>query len=683
MTYRLYPKLALEGMRKNRKLYLPYLLTCGGMVMMDDLFSFLVHDANLEGLPFMDSLQMILNMGYWVIAIFAAFFLFYTNSFLMRRRKREFGLYHVLGMGKGALGHILFWENLYTAAAALGGGILAGVALSKLFELGLMHLMEAQVNDRFSVSFAGIWAVCRTFLPIFLLLFLNALRQIRFSSTRALLESESEGEKPPKANWLLGLSGAVLLGFAYYLALVVADPVNALTWFFVAVILVILATYLLMVFGSVLICRVLQKNKGYYYQAKHFVSISSMAYRMHRNGKGLASVCILATMVLVTLSSTACLYFGMEGAIAERYAREISVQVSTDRLEDLTDCAAWVREDIAAYAPEENVEIQNDLAWTAVIGTGYWEGEKVSLQDPRIHSFTPEAMSHICNVQLVSLADYNTMMGKAETLEEGQVLAYGNRGISVPEHMNFGGVELRVKRVLDHFVSNRLAAMDVIPTMTLVTSDLPALTEKLKSVVDETEREDLFHYAWFYCFDTGLDEAAQREYWMRYAPPAEWSEAADRFPGYHVTMESRALDRQDFLTLYGGLFYLGSMLSLVFLCAAVLILYYKQLSEGDEDQARFAIMRKVGMTQEEIRQSVNSQLLTVFFLPLLLAGCHLLFAFPMVRKIMLVFNLSNTGLFLTTAGVCYGVFALLYALVYRLTSHTYFRMVSGAKEEMV
>lgn len=679
MTYRLYPKLALEGMRKNRRLYLPYLLTCGGMVMMGYIFSFLIYDAVLEGMPFMDSLRTILHLGYGVVAIFAVFFLFYTNSFLMRRRKREFGLYHVLGMGKSALGHILFWENLFTAAAALAGGLLSGIAFSKLFELGLLNLMQTEVNDRFSISFQSIWMVCKTFLPIFLLLFLNALRQIRFSSTRALLESEAEGEKPPKANWLLGLGGGVILAFAYYIALVVADPINALMWFFVAVILVILATYLLMCFGSVLLCRVLQKNKRYYYQAKHFVSVSSMAYRMHRSGKGLASVCILATMVLVTLSSTACLYFGMEGAIAERYAREITFQVSTDRLEDLADCAAWVRADIEAHAPEAGVEIQHDLAWTMAFTTGYREGEQISLQNPQMHSFTPDAMSHVCTIQLISLADYNAMMGQEETLAEGEVLAYGNRDMAVPQHLTIDGTELKVKRVLEDFVSNRISAMNVAPTLILVTPELSALTEKLQSDWEETE--ELFSYDWFYCFDTGLDEADQREYWMSYTPPQALDQEAERFPGYHIIMESRALDRQNFLSLYGGLFYLGSMLSLVFLCGAVLILYYKQLSEGYEDQARFAIMRKVGMTKEEIRRSVNSQLMTVFFLPLAAAGCHLLFAFPMVRKIMMVFNLSNTKLFLMTAAVCYGVFALLYVLVYRLTSNVYFRMVSGAKEE--
>ena len=335
MKFGLYPRLALAGIRKNKRLYVPYLLTCTGMVMMYYIIIFLQHNEMLDGMRGGTTASAILALGGWVVAIFACIFLFYTHSFLLRRRKKEFGLYNILGMGRRHLVRIEIWETIFVAIGTTAAGLLCGIAFSKLAELGLMNLMHGSISYVFSISAPAIMATLLIFGVIHLLLLLRAAVAVGRTSAISLLQSEAAGEKPPRANWLLGLLGVILLGVAYYMAVTIKEPLMALSLFFVAVILVILATYLIMISGSVLLCRQLQKNTAYYYNPRHFVSVSSMAYRMKRNGAGLASVCILATMVLVMLSSTTSLYFGAEGSLMARYPWELMVEYRFESAEDL------------------------------------------------------------------------------------------------------------------------------------------------------------------------------------------------------------------------------------------------------------------------------------------------------------------------------------------------------------
>ena len=333
-----YPHLAFDGIRKNKRLYLPYILTQIGMIMMFYIVIFLRYGKSLEGTFGDKTVNVVLMLGGWVIAIFACIFLFYTNSFLIRRRKKEFGLYNILGMDKKNISILLFWESLITSAISLFCGLVLGVALSKLAELGLIKVMNrTEVSYSFYVSPTAILLTAGVFSVIFLLLFLNSVRQIMGADAVTLLRSESLGEKPPKANPLLGVIGVLLLIGAYTTAVVVEEPQTAVRVFFIAVIMVIVGTYLLMIFGSVLLCRFLQKRKNYYYQPNHFVSVSSMTYRMKRNGAGLASVCVLATMVLVMISSTACLFFGTENSISIRYPRDITLSTGFTSLDEIDD----------------------------------------------------------------------------------------------------------------------------------------------------------------------------------------------------------------------------------------------------------------------------------------------------------------------------------------------------------
>ena len=540
----LYTRLAWDGIRKNGRLYLPYILTCVGMVTMYYMMSELCDSDLLRYMKGGGSSHLILGLGSWVIAVFSALFLYYTNSFLIRRRQREFGLYHVLGLGKRHIALLCVIETAMTAVIALAAGLAIGVGLSFAVELGLRSSMETEAAFTFAIKPAILLRTVAIYLAIFLLILLSAVVKVGRGTAVSLLHSESHGEKPPKGNLLVALLGVVLLAAAYVMAVSIQEPLKAMGMFFIAVILVILATYLLFIAGSVALCRMLQKNRNYYYQPRHFVSVSSMAYRMKRNGAGLASICVLATMVLVMLSSSACLYFGAEDSLKAACPNEFELSV-------------WMDDEAALPRLKEALTEAGKP-----YGVNVWEKGTVMRGDECRWS-----------------ADFDT-------------------GLSTEQQLALGH----------------------------------AMEEALRS--------------------TG-------ESW-----------------GYSYQFRAEAAD--DFYGTYGSLFFIGIVLSVMFICAAVLIIYYKQLCEGYEDQPRFAIMQKVGMTAADIRRSVNSQLLTVFFLPLAGAALHMAFAFPMIRRMLLLFELHNTGLFVATVLISFAVLAAVYTLVYKATSNAYYRIAKGS-----
>ena len=367
-----YPRLAIDGMRKNRRMYGPYLAMGVLMAAICYILSALSRSDALRTLPGGDNLCMIMALGNVVLLIFSVIFLFYTNSFLIRRRRREFGLYNVLGMSKRNLARILTWETLLTAVIVIAGGLFFGVLLSKLIELAIVKMMGGTATLAFPFDLAALLGTAGGFAVIYALLWLVSVVRVGRSTAVALLRSEAAGEKPPRANWFLSLLGLILLGAAYYLAVSIKNPLDAITWFFVAVVLVIFATYLLMITTSVLLCRVLQKNKRYYYRANHFVSVSSMAYRMKRNGAGLASICILATMVLVMISSTASLYFGKEDSLRTQYPREVNVQLRLSSLSQMEDRNLDLFRTAAQQAVEDcGGEMQDVMDYRYINTTGY------------------------------------------------------------------------------------------------------------------------------------------------------------------------------------------------------------------------------------------------------------------------------------------------------------------------
>ena len=675
-----YPRLAWDGMRKNGRLYIPYILTCTGMVAMHYIVRFLQDSPAIDTMRGAAFMREMLLFGSQVIALFAAIFLFYTHSFLIRRRMKEFGLYNILGMGKGNIALILMWETVMVTALSLGVGLFMGAALSKLAELLMLNLMGGSVTYSLSVSARGLLTTVRVFAVIQLLILLHGLWMLRRSSAISLLRSESAGEKPPRANWLLGVLGIALLAGAYWLAVTIQDPVTAMVWFFVAVVMVIVGTYLTFMAGSVALCRILQKNKRYYYKANHFVSVSSMAYRMKRNGAGLASICILATMVLVMVSSTTCLYFGGEDSLDHRYPRDINLTFRFSSLEGL-DSPAYndMREICMQQAAEYGVEPGHALDYRYVTVNGLLRDGVVECDVSQVQLNPVDPYHDVRALYFICLEDYNRANGASATLDPGECLIYAERTTYTEDTFAVrGGPGFRVKRHLESMNTIGESASLLMASLYIVVPDFKPSLTSLATLADYNG-DAMPRYRWEYGYDLPLPADTQ----IRLAGELEERLALTGADAGWMRMdcESRADNRDDFFTTYGSLFLLGILLSIVFIFAAVLIIYYKQISEGYEDQARFDIMRKVGMTSRDIRRSINAQLLTVFFLPLLMAGMHLCFAFPIVQKLLMLFNLLNIPLLMATTLGSYLIFALFYLTVYRMTANAYYKIVSTGMQQ--
>ncbi len=667
MKRNLYPKLAWHGILKNQKTYLPFLLTSIGITMMYYIIAYLTYSKSVYEMRGGQEMQMILSWGTAVIAIFAAIFLFYMNSFLMRRRKTEFGLYNILGMGKWNIARILLWQNIMLFMASLIGGLGLGVVLSKFSELCAAKMLGANSPLGFTIEPNAVRNTVLLTAVSYGLILLYSLGQIHVSKPIALLRGEKTGEKPPKARWLLALIGMVMLGVAYYLSITIEEPMAALSTFFVAVLLVILATYLLFICGSVALCKILQKNKHYYYQLRHFVSVSSMSYRMKRNGASLASICILSTMVLVMISSSLCLYVGSEESLRTRYPRDIEITVEAS-----SDIHA-MQQIISDVLQEKQLTAEKEQQCTMLSVSGLLDGDHVLMKLEDNDSAYID-YDKVLMMGVFTLDEYNRLAGASETLADGEILIHMFRKPYDYDTIQLGEMTpLHIKKQVGNFMEDGIAVASVSATMYLVVRD-DAVLQEIYNMQKETYGTAASVLQYQYSFNIEAD--ADTEIAVKKEIENRFSTAVDNGVYLHgYSCRSLEEQRSSFYALYGGLLFLGILLSIVFLFGTVLIMYYKQISEGYEDAGRFEIMQKVGMTKQEIKKSINSQILTVFAAPLLAAGVHTAFAFPLVRRLLILFGLTNTPLLIGITIVSFLIFAVLYALMYKLTSHSYYQLV--------
>ena len=675
-----YPRLAWSGIRKNKELYIPYLLTGMGMIMMYYIVSYLYTSTLLINVRGGDIVAVLMGLGRFVIGAFSVIFLFYTHSFLLRRRKREFGLYSILGMNKLNLSRIMIWESVMVACISLVSGLAFGILFSKLAELLMNFILQANVDYSMRINPENVRQTLILYLIIFFLILVVTLWQVHAADPIQLLRSENVGERPPKANWPMALVGAVLLGIAYYLAVSIKNPIAAILWFFLAVLLVIGGTYLVFIAGSVALCRLLQKNKRYYYKTNHFVSVSSMVYRMKRNGAGLASICILCTMVLVMLSSTVCLYGGQESSLRSRYPRNIMTDNQALGYEQLSEeNYAPIRTaiDEVLKAHGQTAAAHNILEYSYVVFEGFLHEGIVETDATDIHKLDGDSYQDLWEIFVVSLADYNRLMGTQETLEPGQLLMYTSKMWFRQDSLQIAGTnqEWQVKQA-KNFVDNSVDTMQLIPSMFLFVEDVESFIRPMTGWAN-FYGNPLLQYDWLYGFD--LDCTVEEQGTIYYEIQGKLSLLPEQGEELHSSVESVAANRSSFAEMYGGLFFLGIMLSIVFVFATTLIMYYKQISEGYEDQGRFEILQKVGMTKREVKKTINSQVMTVFFLPLLVAGIHLAFAFPFLYKGLMLLGFNNLWLLIQVAVLAYLLFGVGYVVVYRITSKAYYHLVGGAK----
>lgn len=674
----LYPKLAWQGIRKNAETYLPYLLMGILMVGVSYIMNYLTRPALMGALSMGGTTLMVLQMGKIVISVFSVIFLYYCNSFLIRRRMKEFGLYNILGMGKGNIALVMLWETLLTALLVFAGGLLLGLSLSRLVEMALINLLHADYTVPMELFYPdGVTWVLLLFGGIYVLILLANLLRMRLSNPVALLKSENTGEKPPKANWFFGLIGLLILLSAYYVAAVSQSPLEALIFFFIAVLMVIVATYLLLVSGSVTLCRMLRRNKRYYYQTRHFISVSAMAYRMKHNGAGMATICILCTMVLVILTSTVCLYGGTDSMVDAFCPQDINLTIGLEardgeenwkRLDAMQQMALDVTEEMGLTP--ENITSQR-----ALVATG-----KVQNGDYGIITDADSLKANVLELTVYPLSVYEQATGETVTLADRELLYASFKTNETFSSMSFyGSAPYRMIRA-EKELPKRLLSADYRSAwgcLVVFTNDAEAFRSEITALVGEKSGEAMMMDRLALHFDLAseADTDTQEKLVKTLRSEAMKLTGKDFYGMSSLSVDTRSLCRRDYLSLFGGLFFLGMVLGPLFSIAAVLIMYYKQICEGYEDAERFAVMRKVGLTDAEIRRSVNSQVLTVFFAPLLMAGLHMLFAMPMIRLILGAFGLHNDSLFYGIGIGCYVVFAVIYALMYLLTSRRYYRIV--------
>ena len=644
-----FPRLALVNLLRNGRYYGPYLLSCGALAAMYYILRFLTWNEVIQTVRGAAYLQTMMFIGCFVVTLFSAVLLLYANSFVMKRRQKELGLYNILGLEKRHIAALCIWETLLCAIAVIPGGIAAGILLSKLILLLLLKLVQIPVQFGFSVSVRGMGETAALLGALFLLALLWNLLRLGRSRPIELLHSDSAGEREPKTKRLLALLGLASLLGGYAIAVTTRNPVDALMLFFVAVILVMIGTYCLFTAGSIALLKRLRANKGFYYQTRHFTAVSGLLYRMKQNAVGLANICILACMVLVTVSGTLCLYLGAQTSLDSKYPDDILV---TQTLKDGVDPAATL--DLVQRAVEDAGRQVTNLRYeTSASFHAKYSGNTL-LTDLSQNGLLTE-------VTVLTAEEYSRLTGEAVALGENEVLSYVDGDFQLPETFFLAYEEspVQVKARLDSFPARDSAIVTNEITLGLVADG--ALAERLMNM-DLARRTFRIHLN-----SDGTD-----------GEKLACAKAILAVSDGNYGVASRQEMAEEFYAMYGGFLFLGIFLGLLFLLATVLIIYYKQISEGYEDQRRYQIMQQVGMSRREVGSSIRGQILLVFFLPLLAAGLHILAAFPMLCRILELFGLYDVGLFaLCTAGTL-AVFAAVYALVYGLTARTYERIVGGA-----
>ena len=652
-----YWKLALTNLWNHRRVTVPYLLSAAGTILMFYALCALTLGLDEETMYGGSSVASMLYLGIFVIGLFAVLFLFYTNSFMMKRRKKELGLYNILGMEKRHIARIIFRETLVLAALSLVVGIGLGILFSGVMFLVLGALLGTSVSFQFFVPALALQWTAVLFAAIFLLTMCYNILQVRLSNPIQLLHGGEVGEKEPKAHWVLAVLGAVLLGAGYYLALTVQDPLSALLLFFVAVVLVILGTYLLFLTGITALLKLLKKNKGFYYKLNHFTAVSGMLYRMKQNAAGLASICILFTALLVTVSTTFSLYTSMDGLLRTRYPRNVLVSAQAES----QDVRELVRTAVEEETQALGIQIENVIDREGWNITTARVGNELHTQEVPSDAYAV--------VDIFTESEFERFSGQEVNLSEDQVLLFDPLG-TFPEEDT-----LQIDGNVFEIVHSDYEMPDA-STMAQIYEQY-YLVFQSEAVVDSLLVPSGIYVEPTYSYDFDVvggdpdsivaikDALVDTLFYER--PKAEGH--------FSCMIEDSISSRRDFIALYGGLFFLGLFLGILFLLGTALIIYYKQVSEGYEDARRFTIMQQVGMSHREVKRSIHSQILLVFFLPLVTAVVHLAFAFPMLQKILLVMGLADFWIVLLSTLGCVAVFAVCYLIIYGLTARTYYKIV--------
>lgn len=610
---------------------MPYILTCIGTMMMFYVMHAISLNDGLLNMPNSMSLQSILSMGVVVILIFSVIFLLYTNSFLIKRRKKELGLFNVLGMEKKHIAWVLFFETLFTSLISLAFGLFGGIILNKLMFVLLLRLLKFDIPLGFELDMASIEFTAQCFSLIFILTLICNLVQIWMSKPIELLKGGQVGEKEPKTKWISAIIGVLSLGIGYGIALSVETPLAAIPLFLVAVIFVMIGTYELFTAGSIVVLKLLRKNKKIYYKKHNFIAISGMMYRMKQNAKGLANICILSTAVIVMLSTTVSLYVGMEESLHTQYPQDVFLRGNDVNDEKINRINQILDDKVNEY----QIKLKDEFHYKS-------KSMMATLKDGN-YALGQNISSDSYSFGFISIDDFNRLEQTDIQLSVDEVLIFSISGTYGKDSIMINNQVYQIKQEFDEVSFQPKQENSLFPVYLLIVNDIQIFGE-----------EDVYYSVGFNVDNT--DEVS-----------VEFVDSLNtefRLNSIDAYVSGAASSRADFLMSYGGLFFLGIFFGTLFLMATVLIIYYKQVSEGYDDKERFEIMQRVGMSKQEIRKTIRVQILMVFFLPLIFMMIHIAFAFPIITKLLALFGLMNTQLFLAATIGTIVIFASIYALIF-------------------
>lgn len=666
----IFSRLAKQNIRNNKSTYIPYIITCIFCIAMIYMMEFLRDCPTLDqAVRQADEVRMIVFTGEIVVEIFCIIFLIYSNSFLMKRRQKEIGLYNILGLERNHIGIVMFLETIITSIGSLAGGIAAGIIGSKLALLLLLKLLHIPSVLGFYISVKGIFTCLFMFGIIFLMILFLNLAKIHLSRPVELLRGNNTGEKEPVAKWLMALIGFICLGAGYYLAVTTESPIKAITIFLLAVILVMAGTYLLFTAGSIVILKFLRRRKSFYYRTGNFISISGMLYRMKQNAIGLASICILSTGVLLMISMTVSIYFGMNDIMLNRYPYDVDMSV-TSISED--ECQTAIEAFEKAIA-DNKVPVEKSVEEIYLDIVCSKNGDQILIKPAN----TIRNSDSVLVLSLLNQAEYERLTGISANLNDGEIFAWYPLAVQ-KDSVTVDETEFTVKKWLD---KNPLTCGEdaVSDNAVLVVTDEDfkkfdeMRTEMYQGVSSAPAGEDL-------TLHLGLDITGSETDKIDFGTPVmevvkDLKKNGGLSENSWITSGIRQQEYESYYADNGSLLFIGIFLGSLFLMGTAMIIYYKQISEGYEDQKRFEIMQKVGLSRREVRSSVRRQILMVFFLPLLMAMLHITMAFPMIRRMLLLFGMTNTKLFIgCTAGTVL-IFAVVYGLIYLMTARSYYHIV--------
>lgn len=641
MKLSFYLKLAISNIFKNKKSYLPYVISNIAVICVFYCILALTDNLALYAAFGLETLGSVLMMGEFILTFFATIFLFYTNSFLFKRRKKELGLYNVLGMEKRHLGIVVALETILISCLSLLLGLVFGVVFYKFSELLLFKILNQSVLAGFHLSTMAFMETIAIFALIFLLTFIYTLWQLKKVNAIELISGSKQGEKEPKASWLITLIGIVTLGSGYYLAQTCKPSIEALTVFFVAVLLVIVGTYCLYTSIIPFVLKVLRKNRKFYYHPTHFMTVSQMIYRMKQNAVGLANICILSTMFIVTLSTTTALYVGIDDELKTRYPYDYNIALTADALDEVETV-------VNDFVREHGYEIERSD-----------KSEQITLMMSLVGSEMTKAEPGDFNGELVAL-----YVIPDEYLPKGSQ-PLGENEISVcPIHDD--------TKLTDLTIANRnFQVKEILPMDEDSSKSLVYIRKSYYVYMPRQTITAMFDKVMEGGFNFDLKQEADSNFNQDFKDVL-----AKKLDGKVIYMEIKDENIANFYEIYGGLFFIGLFLGSIFLIATVLIIYYKQISEGYDDAGRFEIMGKVGLSQGEIKKTIRTQILFVFFLPLAVACCHVAFAFNLIKIILSFLNLHNTTLFMYSCIGIIAIFSVCYCGIYFITSKEYYKIVS-------